>query len=59
MIRHRLRRASVGNRCTDCWYNCRGEIEGLYHPYGFLNSLRHYLLDHGEARLKVRRLMDS
>ncbi|MHC4986289.1 MAG: radical SAM protein, partial [Planctomycetota bacterium] len=32
VIRERLRDASRNNPCTDCWYNCRGEIEGLYRP---------------------------
>ena len=48
-IRDRLKHASKNNTCTDCWYNCRGEIESLYNPYGFINCLRHYILDGGRA----------
>jgi len=52
-IRNRLRAEAKGNTCTDCWYNCRGEIEGLYSPYGFLKCLRHYILDNGRAKSTV------
>lgn len=38
-IVEKLRRASDCNTCTDCWYNCRGEVEMLYHPVGVLKSL--------------------
>lgn len=43
----RMRRESRTNTCTDCWYNCRGEVEVLYHPIGVLRSLPTFLLDHG------------
>ena len=46
-ITRRLRRAARGNRCTDCWYNCRGEVESLYRPLAFAASLPTYLLDRG------------
>ncbi len=49
-IRSRLRAAAKGNQCRDCWYNCRGEIESLYTPHGFLKCLRHYILDNGKAK---------
>ena len=48
-IRRRLRAAAVGNACTNCWYNCRGEIESLYQPVGLLKSLPTLLLDRGAA----------
>jgi len=35
----RLARAAAGNTCTDCWYNCRGEVENLYDPKGLIKSL--------------------
>ena len=35
----RLSEAAAGNRCTDCWYNCRGEVENLYDPKGLIKSL--------------------
>jgi MoaA/NifB/PqqE/SkfB family radical SAM enzyme len=49
-IRQRLRRAAAGNRCSACWYNCRGEIESLYRPVGLANSLPTLLFDRGAAR---------
>jgi MoaA/NifB/PqqE/SkfB family radical SAM enzyme len=50
VIHQRLKQAATDNPCTDCWYNCRGEIESLYTPYGLLKSMRHYLGDEGKAR---------
>jgi MoaA/NifB/PqqE/SkfB family radical SAM enzyme len=35
----RLSAAAAGNKCTDCWYNCRGEVENLYNPKGLMLSL--------------------
>jgi MoaA/NifB/PqqE/SkfB family radical SAM enzyme len=35
----RLSAAAAGNRCTDCWYNCRGEVENLYDLRGLVKSL--------------------
>ncbi len=52
-IRNRLRKAAEGNTCRDCWYNCRGEIECLYHPYGLIKSLPTLLLDRGKAPYKA------
>ena len=49
-ILSRLRRASCGNACAQCWYNCRGEVESLYSPTGLLASLPTLLLDRGAAR---------
>ncbi len=46
-IAARLRAASEGNTCTDCWYNCRGEVESLYKARGLLKSLPTLLLDRG------------
>ncbi len=43
----RMRAVSKTNTCTDCWYNCRGEVEALYHPIGVLRSLPTFLLDRG------------
>lgn len=34
-----LRDESRRNRCTACWYNCRGEIESLYHVRGLVSAL--------------------
>jgi MoaA/NifB/PqqE/SkfB family radical SAM enzyme len=39
LLLERLRAAGRGNRCRDCWYNCRGEIEQMYHPIGWLRSM--------------------
>jgi MoaA/NifB/PqqE/SkfB family radical SAM enzyme len=51
-LRQRLKAAAAGNACGDCWYNCRGEIESLYHPAGLLASLPTLLLDRGAARTR-------
>jgi len=45
----RLRQAARENRCRMCWYNCRGEIESLYHPLGLVKSLPTLLFDRGRA----------
>lgn len=49
-IVRKLRQRSEGNQCTDCWYNCRGEVESLYKPKGLLKSLPTILRDHGRPR---------
>lgn len=49
VIAHRLDRASRNNPCTDCWYNCRGEVESLYKPRSLLASLPTFLFNHGRA----------
>jgi MoaA/NifB/PqqE/SkfB family radical SAM enzyme len=46
----RLKADGTGNQCRGCWYNCRGEVESLYHPMGVLQSLPTLLLDRGRAR---------
>ena len=46
----RLRSASDRNTCTDCWYNCRGEVEMLYNPIGVLKSLPTLFNDAGRPR---------
>ena len=50
LIRRRLRAAAAGNRCTDCWYNCRGEVESLYRPRALMQSLPTLLFDRGAAK---------
>jgi len=49
VIRRRLRAACCSGRCQGCWYNCRGEIESLYRPYGLIKSLPTLLFDRGVA----------
>ena len=49
VIHQRLRQASSHNTCKGCWYNCRGEIESLYRPWGLWKSLPIYLFDRGRA----------
>jgi len=49
LIHRRLREASRSNTCADCWYNCRGEVESLYSPWGLWKSLPTYLFDRGRA----------
>ncbi|MFP4354035.1 MAG: radical SAM/SPASM domain-containing protein [Phycisphaerae bacterium] len=48
-IHRKLRAAGKNNPCTDCWYNCRGEVESLYNPVGVVKSLPTLLLDRGRA----------
>jgi MoaA/NifB/PqqE/SkfB family radical SAM enzyme len=48
-IRDRLRAAGDGNDCTECWYNCRGEVESLYQPIGLARRLKTFLNDLGQA----------
>ncbi len=47
----RLRRDGKANHCQRCWYNCRGEVEMLYHPVGLMRSLPTLLFDRGRADL--------
>ncbi len=49
VIARRLQAAARGNRCADCWYNCRGEIESLYRPVSLARSLPTLLFDRGRA----------
>ncbi|MFA6134936.1 MAG: radical SAM protein [Phycisphaerae bacterium] len=49
-IHERLQAASVGNGCTDCWYNCRGEVESLYKPRSLLTALPTLFFDRGSAQ---------
>ncbi len=46
-IVRRLRNHSADNRCRDCWYNCRGEMEMLYHPISIVKSLPTLFFDRG------------
>jgi MoaA/NifB/PqqE/SkfB family radical SAM enzyme len=46
-IVRRLRDGARGNRCTDCWYNCRGEVEMLMRPWSLALSLPELLFDRG------------
>lgn len=47
-IVQRLRNDPVPRNCTACWYNCRGEIESLYDPWGVTQSLPTLLFDRGK-----------
>ncbi len=49
VIHQRLRQASRGNTCKDCWYNCRGEVESLYRPRSLIASLPTLFFDRGRA----------
>ena len=50
----RLRRAARENACAKCWYNCRGEIEALYHPWGLVRSLPTYLFNRGRPSMQPK-----
>jgi len=52
-VTRRLRAASQANDCTCCWYNCRGEVESLYHPHGLARSLPTLLFDRGRPNGKT------
>ena len=54
-IRDRLRAASRNNPCTQCWYNCRGEVESLYKPRSLLMSLPSFIHNRGAAKGKMGR----
>lgn len=49
-IVQRLRNDKAARTCTACWYNCRGEIESLYDPWGLAMSLPTLLLDRGRPK---------
>ncbi|MGH7563529.1 MAG: radical SAM protein [Gemmatimonadota bacterium] len=49
----RLRQAHAANTCTACWYSCRGEVEVLYSPRGFLNSLPSLLWQSGGEQART------
>jgi MoaA/NifB/PqqE/SkfB family radical SAM enzyme len=52
-IVRRLRSDRTAEHCRACWYNCRGEIESLYDPWGVAMSLPTLLLDRGRPPLRV------
>jgi MoaA/NifB/PqqE/SkfB family radical SAM enzyme len=55
-IVHRLRSQAAGNQCSDCWYNCRGEVEMLYHPISVVKSLPTLFFDRGRpSQVPTRR----
>ncbi len=49
----RMRPVHKTNRCRQCWYNCRGEVESIYRPYGLFRSLPTYVFDRGRAPQKA------
>lgn len=52
-IVQRLRNDRVADHCRACWYNCRGEIESLYDPWGVSMSLPTLLLDRGRPLQRI------
>jgi MoaA/NifB/PqqE/SkfB family radical SAM enzyme len=50
-IVQRLRNDRRAQQCQLCWYNCRGEIESLYDPWGVIKSLPTLLFDRGRPQL--------
>ncbi len=51
-IINKLRQDSAANRCQKCWYNCRGEVESLYHISGLIKSLPTLFFDRGRPGQK-------
>ncbi|MFA5864123.1 MAG: radical SAM protein [Phycisphaerae bacterium] len=49
----RMRTEAKVNKCKVCWYNCRGELESLYNPYGLFRSLPTYFFDRGKVPEKA------
>ncbi|NLE29720.1 MAG: radical SAM protein [Phycisphaerae bacterium] len=49
LLYRKMREEAKGNTCKSCWYNCRGELESLYHPYGLFRSLPTYFFDRGQV----------
>ena len=49
-IVRRLRADGAPRTCQKCWYNCRGEIESLYDPWGVAMSLPTLLFDRGRPQ---------
>ncbi len=47
IIVRRLREGARDNTCTDCWYNCRGEVEMLMRPWTLALSLPTLFFDRG------------
>lgn len=46
----KLRASHARNTCTECWYSCRGEVEVLYEPRGFLHSMSSFLWQSARQR---------
>ncbi|MBP7747277.1 MAG: radical SAM protein [Phycisphaerae bacterium] len=53
-IVRRMRADTMARNCTACWYNCRGEIESLYDPWGLVQSLPTLLFDRGRPPMAPR-----
>jgi MoaA/NifB/PqqE/SkfB family radical SAM enzyme len=53
-IVRRLRNDKTPRQCRACWYNCRGEIESLYDPWGMVMSLPTLLFDRGRPTSDLR-----
>jgi len=48
VIIRRLKAQARRNTCTDCWYNCRGEVEMLMRPWSLALSLPTLFFDRGQ-----------
>jgi len=42
--------AGTKNKCRQCWYICREEVESFYHIYGLLKSLPTWMFDRDRPR---------
>ncbi len=51
-IGRKLRDGGQNNKCRSCWYNCRGEVESLYHIKGLWQSLPTLFFDRGQPERK-------
>ncbi len=50
-----MRALAKRNRCADCWYNCRGEVEMLMRPWSLALSLPELFFDRGKLPDEVER----
>ncbi len=48
-ITRALKAEARRNTCRACWYNCRGEVEMLYHPVGIWRSLPDFFFNRGRT----------
>jgi MoaA/NifB/PqqE/SkfB family radical SAM enzyme len=48
-ITRALKAEARRNTCQACWYNCRGEVEMLYHPVGIWRSLPDFFFNRGRT----------
>jgi MoaA/NifB/PqqE/SkfB family radical SAM enzyme len=56
---HRLREEHERNTCKACWYNCRGEVEGLYSLRGLAAAVPAFLRGTTSTGLSLARTSNA